>query len=46
VYMSGYTQGTLDTSEIDESTTRFLNKPFTYDQLLDTIRQLQGQSST
>jgi two-component system cell cycle sensor histidine kinase/response regulator CckA len=45
VFMSGYTQGALDISEIDESTTRFLNKPFTYDQLLETLQALLQNST-
>ena len=45
VFMSGYTQGALDLSEIDESTTRFLNKPFTYDQLLATLKALLQNST-
>ena len=45
VFMSGYTQGALDLSEIDESTTRFLNKPFTYDQLLATLQALLQNST-
>jgi two-component system cell cycle sensor histidine kinase/response regulator CckA len=45
VFMSGYTQGALDLAEIDESTTRFLNKPFTYDQLLATLQALLQNST-
>ncbi len=45
VFMSGYTQGALDLSEIDETTTRFLNKPFTYDQLLATLQALLQNST-
>ena len=45
LFMSGYTQGALDLSEIDESTTRFLNKPFTYDQLLATLQALLQNST-
>jgi CheY-like chemotaxis protein len=45
VFMSGYTQGALDLSEIDEATTRFLNKPFTYDQLLATLQALLQNST-
>ena len=45
VFMSGYTQGALDLSEIDENTTRFLNKPFTHDRLLATLRVLLQNST-
>ncbi|HEX7938441.1 MAG TPA: response regulator, partial [Gemmatimonadaceae bacterium] len=45
LFMSGYTQGALDLSEIDETTTRFLNKPFTYDQLLATLQALLQNST-
>ena len=40
VFMSGYTQGTLELSSIDEHATRFLPKPFTADQLVGTLREL------
>ncbi|HJQ21387.1 MAG TPA: PAS domain S-box protein [Gemmatimonadaceae bacterium] len=40
VFMSGYTQGTLELSSMDESATRFLPKPFTGDQLVGTLADL------
>ena len=40
VFMSGYTQGTLELSSLDESASRFLPKPFTTDQLIGTLREL------
>jgi two-component system cell cycle sensor histidine kinase/response regulator CckA len=40
VFMSGYTQGTLELSSLDESASRFLPKPFTTDQLVGTLRDL------
>jgi two-component system cell cycle sensor histidine kinase/response regulator CckA len=40
VFMSGYTQGALEPSSVDESCTRFLPKPFTADQLVRTLREL------
>jgi len=40
VFMSGYTQGTLELSSMDENATRFLPKPFTADQLVGTLREL------
>jgi two-component system cell cycle sensor histidine kinase/response regulator CckA len=40
VFMSGYTQGALEPSSVDESCTRFLPKPFTTDQLVRTLREL------
>ena len=40
VFMSGYTQGTLELSSMDEAATRFLPKPFTADQLVSTLREL------
>ncbi|MGH7678550.1 MAG: PAS domain S-box protein [Gemmatimonadaceae bacterium] len=40
VFMSGYTQGTLEPSTMDETATRFLPKPFTADQLVGTLRDL------
>ena len=40
VFMSGYTQGTLELSSLDEGATRFLPKPFTADQLIGTLREL------
>jgi len=40
VFMSGYTQGTLELSTMDEAATRFLPKPFTADQLVRTLREL------
>ena len=42
VFMSGYTQGTLELSSMDEGATRFLPKPFTADQLVGTLRDLIG----
>lgn len=42
VFMSGYTQGTLEMSSMDEAATRFLPKPFTADQLVSTLRDLIG----
>jgi two-component system cell cycle sensor histidine kinase/response regulator CckA len=42
VFMSGYTQGTLELSSMDEAATRFLPKPFTTDQLVGTLRDLLG----
>ena len=43
VFMSGYTQGTLELSSLDEAATRFLPKPFTADQLVGTLRELIGE---
>jgi CheY-like chemotaxis protein len=43
VFMSGYTQGTLELSSLDESASRFLPKPFTTDQLVGTLRDLLEQ---
>ena len=43
VFMSGYTQGSLELSTMDESATRFLPKPFTADQLVSTLRELVGR---
>jgi two-component system, cell cycle sensor histidine kinase and response regulator CckA len=43
VFMSGYTQGTLELSSLDESASRFLPKPFTTDQLVGTLRDLLDQ---
>ncbi|MEX2155014.1 MAG: PAS domain S-box protein [Gemmatimonadaceae bacterium] len=43
VFMSGYTQGTLELSTMDEAATRFLPKPFTADQLVGTLRELVGE---
>jgi PAS domain S-box-containing protein len=40
VFMSGYTQGTLELSTMDEEATRFLPKPFTADQLVGALRDL------
>ena len=40
VFMSGYTQGTLELSTMDEAATRFLPKPFTADLLVKTLREL------
>ena len=40
VFMSGYTQGAIEPSSVDESCTRFLPKPFTADQLVRTLREL------
>jgi two-component system, cell cycle sensor histidine kinase and response regulator CckA len=42
VFMSGYTQGTLELSSLDESASRFLPKPFTTEQLVGTLRELLG----
>ena len=42
VFMSGYTQGTLDSSAMDENATRFLPKPFTADQLVGTLKEMIG----
>jgi len=42
VFMSGYTQGTLELSTMDEAATRFLPKPFSADQLVGTLRELIG----
>ena len=42
VFMSGYTQGTLEIAAVDEPATRFLPKPFTADQLVGTLRELIG----
>ena len=42
VFMSGYTQGTLELSSMDEAANRFLPKPFTADQLVNTLRELLG----
>jgi PAS domain S-box-containing protein len=44
VFMSGYTQGTLELSTMSESATRFLPKPFTSDQLVGTLRELLVES--
>jgi two-component system, cell cycle sensor histidine kinase and response regulator CckA len=43
VFMSGYTQGTLEPSAMDGNATRFLPKPFTADQLVGTLRELVGE---
>jgi two-component system cell cycle sensor histidine kinase/response regulator CckA len=43
VFMSGYTQGTLEIASVDEAVTRFLPKPFTADQLVGTLRELIGE---
>jgi two-component system cell cycle sensor histidine kinase/response regulator CckA len=43
VFMSGYTQGTLEIAAVDEAATRFLPKPFTADQLVGTLRELIGE---
>jgi two-component system cell cycle sensor histidine kinase/response regulator CckA len=43
VFMSGYTQGTLEIAADEESATRFLPKPFTADQLVGTLRDLLGE---
>jgi CheY-like chemotaxis protein len=40
VFMSGYTQGTLELSSMDERATRFLPKPFTADQLMGALQEL------
>ena len=44
VFMSGYTQGTLEPSTMDDAATRFLPKPFTSEQLVGTLRELIGES--
>jgi two-component system, cell cycle sensor histidine kinase and response regulator CckA len=44
VFMSGYTQGTLEPSAMDEAATRFLPKPFTADQLVGTLKELIGEA--
>jgi two-component system cell cycle sensor histidine kinase/response regulator CckA len=44
VFMSGYTQGTLEPSAMDGNSTRFLPKPFTADQLVGTLRELVGEA--
>ena len=41
-FMSGYTQGTLELTSMNEAETRFLPKPFTADQLISTLRELIG----
>ncbi len=43
VFMSGYTQGTLEASSLDEAATRFLPKPFTADQLVRALNELLGK---
>jgi len=43
VFMSGYTQGTLEPSVMDDAATRFLPKPFTANQLVGTLRELIGE---
>ena len=45
VFMSGYTQGTLEITDADQGATRFLPKPFSADQLIGTLKELL-QSST
>jgi two-component system cell cycle sensor histidine kinase/response regulator CckA len=40
VFMSGYTQGSLETASLEEGVTRFLPKPFTADQLVSTLAEL------
>jgi two-component system cell cycle sensor histidine kinase/response regulator CckA len=42
VFMSGYTQGTLEPSAMDDGATRFLPKPFTGDQLFGALKELLG----
>jgi two-component system cell cycle sensor histidine kinase/response regulator CckA len=42
VFMSGYTQGTLEIAAAEEAATRFLPKPFTADQLVGALRELIG----
>ena len=42
IFMSGYTQGTLEIAEAEESATRFLPKPFSSDQLVGALRELLG----
>jgi two-component system cell cycle sensor histidine kinase/response regulator CckA len=43
VFMSGYTQGTLEPSTMEHGSTRFLPKPFTSEQLVTTLRELIGE---
>ena len=43
VFMSGYTQGTLEMSAMDEGATRFLPKPFSAEQLVTTLEELVGR---
>jgi two-component system cell cycle sensor histidine kinase/response regulator CckA len=45
IFMSGYTQGTLNASEMDQEATRFLPKPFTANQLVDTVKELLQNST-
>jgi two-component system, cell cycle sensor histidine kinase and response regulator CckA len=40
VFMSGYTQGTLELSSMDGAATKFLPKPFTSEQLIGTVGEL------
>jgi two-component system cell cycle sensor histidine kinase/response regulator CckA len=40
VFMSGYTQGTLDPAAMEGDATRFLPKPFTAEQLIGTLSAL------
>jgi PAS domain S-box-containing protein len=40
LYISGYTQGTVEIAAAERSSTRFLPKPFTQDQLLLAMREL------
>ena len=40
VFMSGYTQGTLELASMDQRATRFLPKPFTADQLVGALKEL------
>jgi PAS domain S-box-containing protein len=42
VFMSGYTQGTLEPEAMDGDATRFLPKPFTAEQLVGTLSALIG----
>jgi two-component system, cell cycle sensor histidine kinase and response regulator CckA len=44
VFMSGYTQGSLEFSS-DDAATRFLPKPFTADQLVATLREMVGEKT-
>jgi PAS domain S-box-containing protein len=45
VFMSGYTQGSLEISDEDQGATRFLAKPFSADQLIGTLKHLLQNST-
>jgi len=45
VFMSGYTQGTLEISDADQDAMRFLPKPFSADQLIGTLKELLHSST-